>query len=436
MHMSEERGADGEDGATSVARLAGTSAPLAPLAPQYVGEGEWNPMLGTGDFDRITNASYAQVVDVERQCIRFKDDIDYVTFNIGIGLSYIIDLIPPDDRIFYVGFRGPRGAGKTSATRFASKIARDGLHLASVTLPALVSACSERKTLCIEEFDAQSARCPDLDYIVRGGVALDAIHYMMVPDGRGWKREPVPIGGMKFINWKDPIDDALMQRVLVIDMAPNATTRMVINNENVAYFTTPLQIWFMAQSASAHRRWTSETVAELIADTDHHLERKVDAIASVVPRQKQKAFWMLAVCEIFGWDFDAAITELIRRQPEGEDYSDFKELVVELYLQKRELLDGRGERSEPVVVSLVDFKQDITERANTRRLDPLKVKGRQGTLTWTGLRQECGFVDGVNEVQVRTQHGKRFLTFDERVQRTLGVLDEQTALGSVPGDGQ
>ena len=84
-------------------------------------------------------------------------------------------------------------------------------------------------------------------------------------------------------------------------------------------------------------------------------------------------------------------------------------------------------------MELVDFKADLSERIAVKRLDPLRTRGRQGTLTWTGLRQECGFVEGVNERKVRGRGGKRHLYFDERVQRMLGVSDEQATLGDEPG---
>lgn len=174
-------------------------------------------------------------------------------------------------------------------------------------------------------------------------------------------------------------------------------------------------------------------MADLVEDRDDHLTDKVDAIASVVPRQKQKAFWMLVVCEMYGWDFDPIISQLVTRQPEAEDYSDYGELVSEIYLQRRELLDGRGKQTEPVAIELVDFKADMSERIAAKRLDPLKVRGKPGALTWTGLRQECGFVKGINEKKVRGKRGRRYLFFDERVQVALGIHDDQVSLGPKEG---
>lgn len=437
-------GADGADGAMQEARLASTPAPLAPHAPgceEKDGAGsqmghseEENRMLDTADMGLIASASLADVIDLEKLCIRLKDELDYIAVNIGLGLSYIQDLLPKSSRIFYIGFRGPRGSGKTTATAFCSRVAFRGRKLEGVTFASLAAACDEGETLCIDEFDAQSARCPELDAIVRQGIALDATYSKMVPDKEhGWRRHNLSIGGVKFLNWKDPIDDALLQRTAVVDMAPNASTRMIVNNEAMEHFTSPLAAWFAAQSAGVHKQWTEEQVAELVRDHDNHLTNKVDAIASVVPRQKQKAFWMLVVCEMFGWDFDETIARLIQRQPEAEDYSDYVELVAEIYLQKRELLNGRGDHGGSVVMELVDFKADLSERIAVKRLDPLRTRGRQGTLTWTGLRQECGFVEGVNERKVRGRGGKRHLYFDERVQRMLGVSDEQATLGDEPG---
>lgn len=417
-------GTSGTNGIEPHASLAEPCVPHVPHVPLDRKGDRVNPLLDTADMERIASATLSDVIEVEKQCLALKDDFDYWGMNIGLALSYIQELLPESSRIFYIGFRGPRGSGKTTATTFCSRIAYKGRKIEGVTFASLAAACDDGETLCIDEFDAQNARCSDLETIVRQGVSLDAIYSKMAPDQKGrWRRCELKIGGVKFLNWKDPIDDALQQRILVIDMVPNASTRMIVNNEAMERFTSPLRIWFAAQSAGVRQRWTKEQVANLIDDRDNHLTNKVDAIASIVPRQKQKAFWMFVVSELYGWDIDEIIRKLIEKQPEAEDYSDHIELVREIYYQQRELLDNKGAKDRPVEIELVEFKRDLTERITTKHLEPLRKRGKPGTLTWTGLRQECGFVEGTNERKDSRRHGKRILVFDEQVQKAIGVLD-------------
>lgn len=255
------QGADGADGASRDARLANPSAPLAPLEqdteaePQKGNSERSNPMLETADLEQIASASLPDVIDLEKRCLRLNSELDYVAINIGLALSYVQDLLPKSSRIFYVGFRGPRGSGKTTATTFCSRVAYKGRKIEGVTFASLAAACEEGETLCIDEFDAQSARCCELDAILRQGIALDASYMKMVPgQGRSWERCRIPVSGVKFLNWRYPIDDALQQRILVVEMAPNASTRMIVNDEAMERFASPLRVWFDAQSAGVRQR--------------------------------------------------------------------------------------------------------------------------------------------------------------------------------------
>jgi hypothetical protein len=367
------------------------------------------------DFAKIACMSLSEIIRLEKKLLNFNDERDYIGVNIGIGMTYILDLLPRTSRIFYVGFSGPKGSGKSTATSFCARVCKNGIKLEGVTYPALADACKDGRTLCLDEFDAQSEKCPELETIVRQGIDLDAHYWKSVPDGKGgWMRDDVPCGGMKFLNWRNPLDDALLQRILIIKMAPGATTRMIVNNEAPQRFTAPIQCWFHAQSALAREVWTSEKVQDLIEDKEDRLTKKLDRLLGKIPRQTQKGFWMLVVCEIFGWDFDDTIKNLIEKQPEDEAYEDYREIVAEIYTQKKELkMDD-----SPVIIELVDFKKDMVQRVKDKGLYPLRSKG---ALSWTGLRQECGFVEGISEKKDSKKSGKRILIFDEHVLKAIGI---------------
>lgn len=295
-----------------------------------------------------------------------------------------------------------------------------------MTYAALADACRQKSVLCLDEFDAQSEKCPELDAIVRQGIALDAHYRRLISDGKGhWIADDVPCGGMKVLNWRNPIDDALMQRILVIKMAPGASTRMIVNNEAPDRFTDPIKDWFYAQMARVKKKWTPERVRTLIEDQDDHLTKKLDDLLAKVPRRMQTGFWMLVICELFEWDLDSTIKQLIEKQPEDESYEDYKELVLEIYNQRKELLVARGEL-ETLAITLIDFKKDMAQRIKDKGLPPMKSKG---VPSWTGLRQECGFVDGINEKKDSSRSGKKVLFFDGKVLAALGIeASKQTTL--------
>lgn len=417
-------GTSGTDGMILPTEPHDKIIPLVPSVPLSVGSiaGESNPLEDGADLNRICSASLADVIEQLKQLVRFSDELDYIAVIIGIALTYIIDLIPTSSRIFYVGFSGAKGSGKSTATSICARVSKDGIKLEGVTYSALAHACKNKMTLCLDEFDAQSEKCPELETIVRQGIDLDAQYLKSIPDGKGrWIQDVVPCGGMKFLNWRDPIDDALLQRILVIKMAPNASTRMIVNNEAPERFTSPLKCWFAAQAAEVHKRCGPQKVRELIEDRDGHLTRKLDDLLSKLPRQKQKAFHMLVICEIFGWSLDDTIKRLIEKQPEDEEYEDYKDLVVEIHQLNKDLKKDES----PVVLELVKFKKDMSERIKEKGMYPLKSRGH---LSWVGLRQECGFIDGISDKKLSQKGGKRVLIFDERVQKSLGVFEEQRTL--------
>jgi len=373
-----------------------------------------NPLEDSTDLEKICSATLADVIEQEKQLIRFSDDLDYIGLNIGIALSYIQDILPKTVRIFYVGFSGTKGSGKSTATSFCSRVCNEGVKLEGVSYPAVADACRHKKTLCLDEFDAQSEKCPELETIVRQGIDLDAHVCKMALDGKGnWHRDDIPCGGMKFLNWRGNIDDALLQRILVIKMAAGASTRMIINNEAPERFTGPIQCWFAAHAARAKDVWSPDRVRDLVEDRDHFLEKRLDSLIGTVPRQIQKGFWMLVICDIFGWSLDATIKHLIEKQPEDNAFEDYRELVAEIYAQKKELKKDDG----GVVMELVDFKKDMAQRVKDKGLYPLRHKG---ALSWTGLRQECGWVDGLNE-RKDWKSGKKVLIFDDHVLKAIGV---------------
>jgi hypothetical protein len=389
---------------------AGENPPTAleqsPLYPEFK-NGETTPDA----LERVTSATLADVVALEKNLLNLDDANDYIGMNVGVGLSYVIDLLPETSRIFYVGFSGSKGSGKTTATQFCALVAHRGIKLESITFPALAYACSEKMTLCLDEFDAQSERCPELDAIVRQGIALDAKYVKMIPaDGKDWTNKLIPCGGMKFLCWKNPIDEALAQRILTIKMSPNATDRVIMNNEAPERFTTPVRQWFEHESRLVHEHWTKDTVRALIEDADGSLERQLSRVATSIPRQKQKTLWMLIVAKLYDWDIEGTIQTLIEKQPDDDLFEEHKQLAREVVEGEFTTLGKRQSFSMP----MAEFKRRLDDRCRTGNTQFLRTKGE---FSFTGFRRDIGFVEGVNEN--KRHGGARELKFDARVFKAL-----------------
>jgi len=364
-------------------------------------------------MERVASATLSDIVALEKNLLNLDDANDYIGMNVGVGLSYVIDLLPETSRIFYVGFSGSKGSGKTTATQFCTLVSCKGIKLESITFPALAHACMEKRTLCLDEFDAQSERCPELDAIVRQGISLNAKYVKMIPaEGKDWDNMLVPCGGMKFLCWKNPIDEALAQRILTIKMSPNATDRVIMNNEAPERFSTPIRLWFEHESRLVHERWTKDTVRALIEDADGSLERQLSRVATSIPRQKQKTLWMLIVAKLYDWDIEGTIRTLIEKQPDDDLFEEHKQLAREIVEGEFTTLGKRQSFSMP----MAEFKRRLDERCRTGNTQFLRTKGE---FSFTGFRRDIGFVEGHNEN--KRHGGARELKFDARVFKALEI---------------
>jgi hypothetical protein len=199
-------------------------------------------------------------------------------------------------------------------------------------------------------------------------------------------------------------------------MSPNASDRIILNNEAPERFTTPIRQWFEHESRLVHERWTKDTVRILIEDADGTLERAMSRIASSIPRQKQKTLWMLIVAKLFDWDIEKTIRTLIEKQPDEDLFEEHKQLA-------REIIEGEfatlGKR-ESFSMTMSEFKRRLDDRCRTGNPQFLRTKGE---FSFTGFRRDIGFVEGVNENKRRG--GARELTFDTRVFKALEIDLEQ-----------
>jgi hypothetical protein len=366
-------------------------------------------------MERIAQATLPDIVAQEKNLIVLEDANDYIGLNVGLGLSYITDLLPVSSDIFYVGFSGPKGSGKSKATRFCALVANKGMKVEAITFPALAHACMEKLTLCLDEIDSQGERCPELVALLREGISLDGKYIKMTPaEGKDWTFRPIPCGGIKFINWNsaNKLDSAFLQRILVIKTTPHASDRIIINNEAPERFTTPIRQWFERESRLVHERWTKENVQALVEDADGTLERAMSRIASSIPRQKQKTFWMLVVARVFGWNIETTIRKLVEKQPEDDLFEEHKQYARDII--EREFTT-RGKR-ESFAMPMSEFKKRLDEICDIKHAPYLRLKGE---LSFIGFRRDIGFVEDTNEA--RPRGGARELTFDARVFKALEI---------------
>ncbi len=80
----------------------------------------------------------------------FPQEQDYLLQVLWSAHSYLVDLF---NATVYLGFRGPKGSGKTTATEISTYLARDGELLTDTTDAYLSTVLDDGRTVGLDEAD-------------------------------------------------------------------------------------------------------------------------------------------------------------------------------------------------------------------------------------------------------------------------------------------
>ena len=324
------------------------------------------------------------------------------------------DILP--NLAIHLAFAGPKSSGKSEATKLMAGLA-GGRYLASGTLAAFIRSFNdaERPLMGIDELDSNFKRLPDLEAMMRMASDPDAIYQISVPGkGREWKSADVRVGGPKVFNYRSQVEDALLSRTLVIEMPRQSDSALVLANilgGNPS--KQDLGEWLAGCATRRLKEWTGSRVKERMGLPA--FRERLDALPTVLARQKQIAACFLIVSDIMEWELEEAIREGIQAKRSEEDsYEDVREALVEIY-RGNVRTDG-DECSVPV--------SEVLREVNVRRKDAnLRVLS---PYAFSRIRREFGFQRGVNDGKATRGGNKNrvILTFDKAVRVALAVEAE------------
>jgi len=216
--------------------------------------------------------------------------------------------------VFYIGFHGPRGSGKTTAMQATSELCRAPLMTGNVS-PAALARAAAGHTLFVDEFDALTGESKEmLDGIFRTGYRKGVAYIRC----EGKDNHPVEhdVYGPKAYTLRGEAEDALTSRTYTIRMesARGDPMRYVLLN-----FRRDLSA--MAARVMVHCRrmakdWDQKRVDAHIADPG--FGRRVSAVleTGAFPRDMELATACMLVADIVGVDLRDEIRAAFKAQRE------------------------------------------------------------------------------------------------------------------------
>ncbi len=314
----------------------------------------------------------------------FPQEQDYLLQVLWSAHSYLIDLF---NATVYLGFRGPKGSGKTTATEISTYLARDGELLTDTTDAYLSTVLDDGRTVGLDEADKvlRAHRQGMIASLLRSGYTrgLDYGLKEWVPgDGNGkgsWGTVRRSLFGPKVFNFHSNLEAALLSRTLVIDMEPCDDSDMAVRNLFKGKFLGTVKEWLKQGSSEALRNWTREAVEKLMLSED--FLREVKAMPALTGRDYQLASILLATAKVLGWDLGDLLARVLEGRRTLDEFSD--EAHVASYL-----LDcWDGKKAEVFVPTM-----HVLETVNAER-DRAKQRPMHGNRLGEVLK-ELGFRKG------------------------------------------
>jgi hypothetical protein len=357
-----------------------------------------------------------------KEVLQLNSDLEYEMVLLWVAHTYMGGILP-SEVCLYLAFDGPKSSGKSTATKIATYLAKNGKMITSITPSALKRLMDEGVTLGIDEIDAQSMSNDLLATLLRMGNSWDAKAGLSEYNGKKWVPMQTNIGGPKVFNFRGNIDDdALRSRCLVISMPSSKDSRMIIRGMDYKRRLKPVKDWIESEVSKAIEMIVTDAKFLKMTPQDYiqaEMEgelfiKKLDKIKPDLGRGVQQAALLLEISGIMGWDLETSIKEIVESQVNDNPFELETEIVANYYLAKH--FDNHREGlDDSIMVSSEDLRSFVNQELDQRKAK--KISKHHFSI----LKQELGWRDGINSRKSSRDHGKTILTFDETVLKNLGL---------------
>lgn len=359
-----------------------------------------------------------EMVGILGKVLVFNSKTDYLAMLIWSAQTRMRGILP-SELCLYLAFEGKKSAGKTTATKCASHLAKKGRMYASVSASALKRMCDDEVTLCIDEVDALARSDDKIEAVLRTGNTWDAISALCDKTDGKFVPVDVKVGGPKAFNFRGDVDDALRSRCYIISMPSCKDIDIIGNGFFAKEILKPVHVWLdeSVESAIKDASWVQAKVKEHFQSPE--FKARWVKLGGDLGRNIQQAGIMLLVSDILGWHLDEHIKVMIDSQIAEDPNLLEKEIMANTYLRLRQdkteiKIDGIAS-SKIISISSEELRMTLNRELRDKGQSDY-TKKRFGD-----LKKELGWVYGLNERKDSKQRGKHILYFDEPILRSLGI---------------
>lgn len=247
------------------------------------------------------------VLEIER-LVEFQKPSDSRVCALYVFQSYLFGNIYP--AVFYIAFEsGLYGTGKTTATRIVTGLCREGIMAGGLTPSAVERYLDRGRTLGVDEIDALPQDIKSVvEKALRHGYERGAISVKSEQDAKGkWEPKTFNIFSPKAFNFRDKVDEALVSRTAVIQMARVREEDMVNRvGDNLVYLIDPARAVLLERirtvTTERLKDWSMERVRKLFEAATFRQRVHLLAGDGATPREVQLSYIALLTAEIVGVD--------------------------------------------------------------------------------------------------------------------------------------
>jgi hypothetical protein len=394
------------------------------------------------EFDASVEAmSWEDIVEIFRKHLKLTNDYEYTEILLAATQSRLRVILAGS--CVYLYFSGIFSSGKSYATELATYLS-GGEMLTTATEAGIGRMYLDQPgmTVGLDEFDQLSKKYTNLESFVRTTYNWNATMVVNLPNGEaGWTATRVRVGGPKFFNGYDNIDQALASRCAQIEMERHISREQIIEKFLGYPVMHYVRRWLDLRCKRTQLKWNQDLLVEYLRSDE--FAAIVDPLVkqTKIPRKLEIAIAFLVLGKLLDIEVGALIKAYMSSAPELTNKMEvYRGVLVNIHNRISPLLKEPLAPNEirNIIIKgsgmITEFRTNENGHVEMKMLDLLGLMNAElfdrareaiGTGYWPRVLESLGFTKGQNwkkEARRNEWRLQSYLIFDNDVLSGLGQL--------------
>lgn len=361
--------------------------------------------------------------------LKFSNPSDYDALLLWAAQCRILPLL---DLTWYLGFAGPKSAGKTTAARVARFLGHRVVEAGQLTPASLPVAMHQAHGLLLDEVDVLLRRS-DGDLIagfLRQGTDRDSpfvkLREVVVDKERTFELTIIPVFGPKLLTLKRSLDDALLSRCDLIRMPRARDPKIRRASTRFKKLLLPLKLWLDREAVRVLDAWDHARVETYLAGSE--FAALSDALQADLDRTGQIGDLMHLVSHLYEWP-TAGVIQTRLGGIEDAGLEDVTEEILAVVLRRIPPTSSAQNGPEsPVRIKKASIKADVDAERKTRNEKPIWSNKLSEVLDDLGFKEERYSAEDRSRAVVVTRADVERLTRQAPPPEEVGKVGQQQQL--------